>query len=40
MAILTVPKPGDPGSETWRGKTIEVGGAATWVAGSYDNGVR
>ena len=32
----TVPKPGTPGSETWRGKDIEHGGAPTWFTGSYD----
>jgi alcohol dehydrogenase (cytochrome c) len=32
----TVPKPGQPGSETWRGKDIEHGGAPTWFTGSYD----
>jgi PQQ-dependent dehydrogenase (methanol/ethanol family) len=32
----TVPKPGDPVSETWTGKAIETGGGATWTTGSYD----
>ena len=32
----TVPKPGTPGSETWRGKDIDHGGAPTWFTGSYD----
>ena len=32
----TIPKPGDPGSETWKGKAIESGGGATWLTGSYD----
>ncbi len=32
----TVPKPGERGSETWRGKDIEHGGAPTWFTGSYD----
>lgn len=32
----TVPKPGQPGSETWDGKDIEHGGAPTWFTGSYD----
>src|SRR5260221_6636245 len=32
----TAPKAGEPGSETWRGKTIEHPGTATWVTGSYD----
>src|SRR5580765_8670509 len=34
--VWTVPKPGEPGSETWRGKDIEHGGAPTWFTGSYD----
>jgi alcohol dehydrogenase (cytochrome c) len=33
----TVPRPGEPGSETWRGKDIEHGGAPTWFTGSYDS---
>ena len=32
----TVPKPGEPESETWQGKAIEHGGAPTWFTGSYD----
>ena len=32
----TVPKRGEPGSETWQGKDIEHGGAPTWFTGSYD----
>jgi alcohol dehydrogenase (cytochrome c) len=32
----TVPKPGEPGSETWKGKDILHGGAPTWFTGSYD----
>jgi PQQ-dependent dehydrogenase (methanol/ethanol family) len=32
----TIPKRGDPGSETWDGKAIETGGGATWLTGSYD----
>ena len=32
----TVPKRGEPASETWSGKAIETGGGATWVTGSYD----
>jgi alcohol dehydrogenase (cytochrome c) len=32
----TTPLPGEPGSETWKGKTIEHPGGATWMTGSYD----
>jgi len=32
----TVPKAGEPGSETWQGKDIDHGGAPTWFTGSYD----
>jgi alcohol dehydrogenase (cytochrome c) len=32
----TVPKPGEPGSETWGGKAIEHPSAVTWMTGSYD----
>jgi len=32
----TVPKRGEPGSETWQGIDIDHGGAPTWFTGSYD----
>ncbi len=32
----TVPARGEPGSETWVGRAIEHGCAATWLTGSYD----
>jgi alcohol dehydrogenase (cytochrome c) len=32
----TVPAPGEPGSETWKGKGIEHGAAAAWFTGVYD----
>jgi alcohol dehydrogenase (cytochrome c) len=32
----TVPKPGEPKSESWQGKGIEHGGAPTWFTGVYD----
>ena len=32
----TVPKPGEPGSETWIGVDIEHGSSATWQTGTYD----
>lgn len=32
----TIPKRGEPGSETWVGNALEVGGGATWFTGSYD----
>ena len=32
----TVPKPGEPGSETWKGDAIVLGGGATWLTGTYD----
>jgi alcohol dehydrogenase (cytochrome c) len=31
----TVPAPGEKGSESW-GKTIDYGGGATWLSGTYD----
>jgi alcohol dehydrogenase (cytochrome c) len=34
--LWTVPKPGEPGSETWQGKAIEHGAAVAWFTGSYD----
>jgi alcohol dehydrogenase (cytochrome c) len=32
----TVPRPGEPGSETWKGTGIEHPSAAAWFTGSYD----
>jgi alcohol dehydrogenase (cytochrome c) len=32
----TVPGPGDPGIETWGGKSYETGGGSTWLTGSFD----
>jgi len=32
----TVPARGEPGSETWSGRAIEHGCAATWLTGTYD----
>ena len=32
----TVPKPGEPGSETWEGKLTEHRGGASWMTGTYD----
>jgi alcohol dehydrogenase (cytochrome c) len=34
--IFTVPAPGEPGSETWKGDTGLRGGGAPWLVGSYD----
>ena len=35
---FTIPAPGEPGSETWKGNTNawETGGGAVWVTGTYD----
>ncbi len=32
----TVPAPGDPVSETWKGDSVEGRGGATWLTGTYD----
>ena len=32
----TVPRPGEPGSETWKGKAMDAGGGSTWFTGTYD----
>ena len=32
----TVPKPGEPGSDTWRGTAIDHPGGSTWMTGVYD----
>ncbi|MBI1897927.1 MAG: PQQ-binding-like beta-propeller repeat protein, partial [Acidobacteria bacterium] len=31
-----IPKPGEPGSETWAGDSWKTGGGDTWLTGSYD----
>ncbi len=33
---FTVPAPGEPGSDTWKGDTGLHGGGAPWLVGSYD----
>lgn len=35
--LYTIPKPGEPLSETWVGNALPTGGGATWVTGSYDS---
>ncbi len=32
----TIPKPGEPGAETWGGSSSMHGAGATWLTGSYD----
>jgi len=32
----TVPGPGQPGHETWKGDSSKTGGAPAWITGSYD----
>ena len=32
----TIPKPGEPGHETWAGDSWRNGGGPVWVSGSYD----
>ena len=32
----TIPRPGEPGSDTWSGDAWERGGGTTWVTGTYD----
>jgi alcohol dehydrogenase (cytochrome c) len=31
-----VPKPGEPGAETWEGDSWERGGGTAWITGTYD----
>jgi alcohol dehydrogenase (cytochrome c) len=35
----TVPRPGEPGSETWKGKAIEHPSGVAWLTGSFDPGL-
>jgi alcohol dehydrogenase (cytochrome c) len=32
----TIPRPGEPGNETWPGDSWKTGGGSVWVTGSYD----
>jgi alcohol dehydrogenase (cytochrome c) len=34
--LWTIPNPGEPLSETWKGRDLPTGGGATWTTGSYD----
>ncbi len=34
--FYTIPGPGEPGHETWKGDSWKTGGAPTWVTGSFD----
>jgi alcohol dehydrogenase (cytochrome c) len=34
--LWTVPGPGEPGNDTWKGDSWKLGGAAAWFVGSYD----
>jgi alcohol dehydrogenase (cytochrome c) len=34
--FYTIPGPGEPGHETWRGEDWMHGGASAWITGSYD----
>ena len=31
-----IPRPGEPGQETWAGDSWKTGGGDTWLTGSYD----
>ena len=32
----TIPGPGEPGNETWKGDSWKHGGGSTWITGTYD----
>jgi PQQ-dependent dehydrogenase (methanol/ethanol family) len=32
----TIPAPGEPGNDTWKGDSWKTGGGSTWYVGSYD----
>jgi len=34
--FYTVPAPGEPGSDSWKGEIWQRGGGPTWLTGSYD----
>ena len=33
---FTIPAPGEPGSETWKGDAWRTGGVSVWITGTYD----
>ena len=33
---FTIPAPGEPGSDTWKGETWRTGGVSIWITGTYD----
>jgi alcohol dehydrogenase (cytochrome c) len=33
---FTIPAPGEPGSDTWKGDTWRTGGVSVWITGTYD----
>jgi PQQ-dependent dehydrogenase (methanol/ethanol family) len=34
--FYTIPAPGEPGNETWKGDSWKTGGGPTWLTGSFD----
>jgi alcohol dehydrogenase (cytochrome c) len=36
----TIPGPGEPGHETWRGDDWKTGGGSVWLSGNYDPALR
>jgi len=32
----TIPSPGEPGRETWKGDSVRLGGGSTWLTGAFD----
>ena len=34
--FYTIPGPGEPGHDTWKGDSWKTGGASVWVTGAYD----
>ena len=34
--FYTIPAPGEPGSETWKGDSWKTGGGGTWLTGTFD----
>ena len=33
----TIPAPGEPGSDSWKGDTWKTGGGPVWIQGTYDD---
>lgn len=38
--FYAIPQPGEPGADTWEGKSSRTGGGPTWLTGSFNPGMK